>query len=91
MLKQKSKAAGLSANKWLMSQLKANRPLLHRKTEVKEVVDFINEVGREINAIARDFNSGYGTTQQLQYAVQQLAEVHERMYALRMMGYPYAE
>ena len=60
LLKKKSTAAGLSANAWLMAQLETNRPVLHREKETWEVIHFMDEAGREINAIARDFNSGYG-------------------------------
>ena len=69
LLKEKSTAAGLSANAWLMGQLETNRPVLHRERETWEVVRFMDEAGREINAIARDFNSGYGTAEQLRRAI----------------------
>lgn len=87
LLKKKSAAAGLSANAWLMAQLEANRPVLHREEETWEVIRFIDEVGREINITARDFNSGYGTAEQLQSAARRLAEVYERLHALRKKGY----
>ena len=48
----------------------------------------MDEAGREINAIARDFNSGLGTAEQLQYAVRRLMEAEERIHALRKKGYP---
>lgn len=50
----------------------------------------MDEVGREINMIARDFNSGYGTTERLHQAVRRLGDVYERLYSLRMKGYLYA-
>ena len=90
LLKKRSAAANLSANAWLMAQLEANRPVLHREKETWEAVHFMDEVGREVNIIARDLNSGYGTAEQLQFAVQRLGEVYERLYALRKKGYPYA-
>lgn len=90
MLKKKSEAAGLSANAWLMTQLETNRPVLHREDETLEVLHFMDEVGREINAIARDFNSGCGTAEQLQFAYRRLCEVYERLYALRKKGYLHA-
>jgi hypothetical protein len=89
-LKKKSKATGLSANAWLMTQLETNRPVLHREEETWEVLHFTDEVGREINTIARDFNSGYGTAEQLQFAYRRLCEVYERLYALRKKGYLHA-
>jgi len=90
LLKKRSKAAGLSANAWLMRQLETNRPVLFREAETREVISFMNEVGREVNAIARDFNSGYGTAEQLRYAVKRLGQVHQRLYDLRKEGYPLA-
>ena len=83
LLKKKSAAARLSANAWLMAQLETNRPVLHREEETWEA-------GREINAIARDFNSGYGTAEQLRRAVHLLGAVYERLYALRKKGYLHA-
>ena len=87
LLKDKSVAAGLSANAWLMAQLTTNRPILHREEETWEAVRFMDEAGREINAIARNFNSGYGTAEQLRHAVRLLSTVYERFYALRKKGY----
>ena len=87
LLKEKSAAAGLSANAWLMLQLETNRPILHRKEETWEVIRFMDEAGREINAIARDFNSGYGSAEQLRKTVRLLGNVYERIYALRKKGY----
>lgn len=72
LLKKKSKAVGLSANAWLMEQMETNRPILYRMPETQEAIDFMNKAGRQINAIAHDFNSGYGTHAQLQKAVQLL-------------------
>ena len=91
LLKKNSKTAGLSANAWLMEQLETNRPMLYREQEMKELVVFMDEAGHEINSIARNFNSGYGTAQQLQRVYQLQSEIYERLYALRMMGYSHAE
>ena len=90
LLKEKSAAAGLSANAWLMAQLETNRPVLHREEETWEAIRFMDEVGREINAIACDFNSGYGTADQFRHAVHLLGAVYERLYALRKKGYLHA-
>lgn len=90
LLKKQSAAANLSANAWLMAQLEINRPVLYREEETWGAVRFMDEVGREVNIIARDFNSGYGTAEQLQFAVQRLGEVYEWLHALRKKGYPYA-
>ena len=90
LLKEKSAAAGLSANAWLVAQMKTNRPVLHREEETWEAVRFMDEAGREINAIARDFNSGYGTAEQLRHAICLLRDVYERLRAVRKMGYRHA-
>lgn len=90
LLKEKSTAAGLSINAWLMAQLENNRPTLHREEETWEVIRFMDEAGREINITARDFNSGYGTAEQLHSTVRRLAEVCERIYVLREKGYIHA-
>lgn len=90
LLKEKSAADGLSANAWLMAQLVANHPVLHREEETWDAVHFMDEAGREINAIARDFNSGYGTAEQLHRAVCLLGDVYERLHAVRKMGYLHA-
>lgn len=90
LLKEKSAAAGLSANAWLMAQLEANRPVLHREEETWEAIRFMDETGREINVIAHDFNSGYGTAEQLRHAVHLLGAVYELLYALRKKGYLHA-
>ena len=87
LLKKKSTAARLSANAWLMVQLETNRPVLHREEEPWEVIRFMDEVGRKINTIARDFNSGCGTTEQLRYAVCLLGDIYEQLYTLRKKGY----
>ena len=90
LLKKKSAVAGLSANAWLMAQLETNRPVLHREEETWEAIRFMDEAGREINAIARDFNSGYGTAEQLRHAICLLGDVYERLHTVRMLGYRHA-
>ena len=90
LLKEKSTAADLSTNAWLMGQLETNRPVLHRERETWEVVRFMDEAGREINAIARDFNSGYGTAEQLRRAVCLLGDVYEQLHKVRKKGYLHA-
>ena len=37
LLKKKSRAAGLSANAWLMRELERNRPILYREEETRAV------------------------------------------------------
>lgn len=87
LLKGKSAAAGMSANAWLMAQLGTNRPSLYREGETWEVIRFMDQAGREINAIAREFNSGFGTTEEVRNAVRLLDQVYERICALRKKGY----
>ena len=89
LLKKKSKAAGLSANAWLMAQLKANRPTQLQEEETWALIRFMDQAGREINAIAREFNSGHGTVAELYRGVQLLCGIYERVYELRKKGYPY--
>lgn len=88
---EEKQGAGLSANVWLIEQLESNRRMLYWEQEMKELVVFMGEAGREINNIARDLNSGYGTVQQLQRVYRLQSEIYERLYALKRMGYPHAE
>lgn len=90
LLKEKSRAAGLSANAWLMRELERNRPILYRKKETRAAIAFADEAGRDINAVARAFNSGCGTAQHLDLALHCLAHVVERFWQVRKLGYPYA-
>ena len=90
LLKKKSRAAGLSANAWLMRELEQNHPMLYREDETKAAIAFADEAGRDINAVARAFNSGCGTAQQLGFSVQRLAQVVEQFQQMRKLGYPYA-
>ena len=87
MLMKKSSTADMSANAWLMKQLEDNRPILFREPDTTEVLDFMDEVGREVNTIAHDFNSGFGSEEQLQHAVRRLQEAYQRIRALRKKGY----
>ena len=89
-LKEKSRAAGLSANAWLMRELERNRPILYREEETRAAIAFADEAGRDINAVARVFNSGCGTAQQLDLTLHRLAQVVERFWQVRKLGYPYA-
>ena len=89
-LLKKSKAERLSANAWLMKELEKNSPRLFRVPETKAAIDFMNEAGREINVVARSFNSGCGTAKQIQFAAKRLALVVTRFRDLRKGGYPRA-
>ena len=90
LLKEKSRAARLSANAWLMRELEQNRPRLYREEETRAAIAFADEAGRDINAVASAFNSGCGTAQHLDLALHRLAQVVERFWQVRKLGYPYA-
>ena len=90
LLKKKSRAAGLSANAWLMRELERNRPMRYREEETRATIAFADEAGRDINAVARAFNSGCGTAQHLDFALHRLVQVVERFWQVRKLGYPYA-
>ena len=87
MLREKSKAAGLTMNKYLMQQLEEKRPWMNREPESMEFADHLNRAGKEINVIARDFNSGFGTEEQLNQAVALLKEVYVHACKVREKGY----
>ena len=89
-LMKKSKSAGLSANAWLMEQLAQNRPILNRRVELQNLVRLMNKRGKEINAIARDFNSGYGTAEGLQQALDCLKDIAQAAYEVRKEGFTHA-
>lgn len=89
-LKEQSRASGLSANAWLIRELEQNRSILYRVERTREVLAFMDIAGRDINAAARNFNSGYGTTEELRFAVERLAQVVEQFRKLRREGYPRA-
>ena len=90
LLKEKSRAAGLSANAWLMRELERNRPILYREKETRAAIAFADEAGRDINAVARAFNSGSGTAQHLELALHRLAQVVERVWGRGRDRLPFA-
>ena len=63
--------------------------MLYREKETKAAIAFADEAGWDINAVARAFNSGCGTAQQLGFSVQRLAQVVEQFRQVRKLGYPY--
>ena len=89
-LKKQSRSAGLSANAWLMQKLEQNRPILYRVERTREVIAFMDTAGRDINAVARNFNSGCGSAEELRFTVKRLAQVVERFRVLRKEGFPRA-
>ena len=58
-----------------MRELARNRPILYREEETRAAMAFADEAGRDINAVARAFNSGCGTAQHLDLALHCLAHV----------------
>lgn len=89
MLRRKSRDAGLSMNQYLLRQLRENPPRCYRKDEIHELVEKLNRSGRVINGIARDFNSGCGTENQLEEVKAQLMAAISRIHTVREMGYLY--
>ena len=90
ILRKKSADAGMTMNKWLMKQLAERPPICFREKEMAEYIDHLHRAGVEINAIAKDFNSGYGTEAQLDRLVEILKEVYAHVYEVRKMGFPKA-
>ena len=90
LLMERSKAAGLSANAWLMEQLTENRPIVYREGVLPDFLRLVNRRGREINAIARDFNGGCGTADGLRQVVRCLTELYQAAYEIRKEGFTHA-
>ena len=90
LLMERSKAAGLSANAWLMEQLTENRPIVYREGVLPDFLRLVNRRGREINAVARSFNGGCGTADGLQQVVRCLTELYRAAYEIRKEGFTHA-
>ena len=86
-LTERSKAAGLSANAWLMEQLADNRPIISRDGVMPDFLCLLNQKGREINTVARAFNSGYGTAEELRQALDCLKNIAQAAYEIRKEGF----
>ena len=89
-LMERSRAAGLSANAWLMEQLAGNRPIISRNGIMSDFLCLLNQKGREINTVARAFNSGYGTAEGLQQALDCLKDIAQAAYEVRKEGFTHA-
>jgi hypothetical protein len=89
-LMERSRAAGLSANAWLMEQLAGNRPIISRNGIMSDFLCLLNQKGREINTVARAFNSGYGTAKGLQQALDCLKDIAQAAYEVRKEGFTHA-
>ena len=89
-LMERSKAAGLPANAWLMEQLAGNRPIISRNGVMPDFLRLLNQKGREINTVARAFNSGYGTAEGLRQALDCLKDIAQAAYEIRKEGFSHA-
>ena len=89
-LMERSRAAGLSANAWLMEQLAGNRPIISRNGVMPDFLCLLNQKGREINTVARAFNSGYGTAEELRQALDCLKDIAQAAYEIRKEGFTHA-
>ena len=89
-LMERSRAAGLSANAWLMEQLAGNRPIISRNGIMSDFLCLLNQKGWEINTVARAFNSGYGTAEGLQQALDCLKDIAQAAYEVRKEGFTHA-
>ena len=85
-LMERSKAAGLPAKAWLMEQLTDNRPIISRDGVMPDFLRLLNQKGREINTVARAFNSGYGTAEELRQALDCLKDIAQAAYEIRKEG-----
>ena len=89
-LMERSRAAGLSTNAWLMAQLADNRPIISRNGVMTDFLRLLNQRGREINTVARAFNSGYGTAEGLRQALGCLKDIAQAAYEIRKEGFTHA-
>ena len=89
-LMERSKAAGLPANAWLMEQLAGNRPIISRNGVMSDFLRLLNQKGREINTVARAFISGYGTAEGLRQALDCLKDIAQAAYEMRKEGFTHA-
>ena len=60
-----------------MQQLTYNSPIISRDGVMPELLRLLNQRGREINAVARAFNSGYGTAEELRQALDCLKDISQ--------------
>ena len=64
----------------------ARRQSSHHQSERR----LLNQKGREINTVARAFNSGYGTAEGLQQALDCLKDIAQAAYEVRKEGFTHA-
>ena len=89
-LMERSKAAGLPANAWLMEQLTDNRPVISRDGVMPDFLCLLDKAAREIYTVARAFNSGYGTAEGLRQALGCLKDIAQAAYEIRKEGFTHA-
>ena len=89
-LMERSKTAELPANAWLMEQPPDSRPIISRDGVMSDFLCLLNQKGREINAVARAFNSGYGTAEELRQALDCLKDIAQAAYEIRKEGFTHA-
>ena len=71
-------------------QLAGNRPIISRNGVMSDFLCLLNQKGREINTVARAFNSGYGTAEGLQQALDCLKDIAQAAYEVRKEGFTHA-
>ena len=86
-LMERSKAAGLPANAWLMEQLAGNRPIISRNGVMSDFLRLLNQKGREINTVARALNSGYGTAEEHRPPLDCWQDIAPATYEIRKEGF----
>ena len=67
-----------------------NRPIISRNGVMSDFLCLLNQKGREINTVARAFNSGYGTAEGLQQALDCLKDIAQAAYEVRKEGFTHA-
>ena len=71
-------------------QLTDNRPIISRGGVMPDFLCLLNQKGREINTVARAFNSGYGTAEGLRQAFDCLKDIAQAAYEVRKEGFTHA-
>ena len=80
-LMERSKAAGLPANAWLMEQLTDNRPIISRDGVMPDFLRLLNQRGREIRVISVFPRHGSETAEDKLKALAELDFQHRKLCA----------
>lgn len=67
-----------------------NSTIISRNGVMPDFLCLLNQKGREINAVARAFNSGYGTAEELRQALDCLKDIAQAAYEVRKEGFTHA-